>query len=72
MNFYFGLEAVLTAVRLIGNDHHIAARSERRRDFAKLLQGCENHPTRCAVQQGQQMLATLGGRAKLSLKPTAA
>jgi len=44
-------------VRLIGDDHHVAAGGQRRRDFAELLQGREDHAARRAVQQRLQVLA---------------
>ncbi len=62
---HFGLEAVLAAVRLIGDDHDVAARGERPIHLAKLLQRRENHPARSPVEQRLQVLAALGLHGRL-------
>jgi len=69
---HLGLEAVLAAVRLVGDDHDVGTIGQRallpspsgrgvggegsRREF---LNRRKNHPTRGAIQQAAQMLAVL-------------
>jgi len=61
---HLGLEAILAAVRLVGDDHDVGAIGQRRetglvRRRGELLQRGEDHAAGSAAQQGAQVLAVL-------------